>query len=83
MSPTLSEVFSKFAGKEVPAFDEANDPTIKAIRERAAGYGWSLRVVWQGMGEGEEPPKDSKRLNAYIQRESDGKWRVQKNFDLG
>lgn len=84
MSPTLSEAFNEFAGKEVKAFDEANCPTIQALRDKAKDYGWSLRCVWQGMGEGEEPPKDNKRLNVYIHRDqTDGKWRIGKHFDLG
>lgn len=98
---TLSALFNKFAGREVPLtvtpqsrqiggqtynYDiidlaDKNDPTIAEIQKTAEDNGLRLRLWLPGaMGTMDVQPN---RLNVHVDKEADGKYRVQKNFGLG
>jgi hypothetical protein len=93
----VSDIFNKFAGREVEmearvvkvagyTFTEWEpknnpDPIISEMEKTADLNGLSLRVWWPGIGGTCDYRTD--RVNAHIEREDDGKWRVQPRFDLG
>ncbi len=99
MSPKrdVSDLFNKFAGREVPMKEEpftirgktytqvrlANDkdPTVEEMRDEAKSHGLSLRVWWPGTAGTADFRMD--RVNAHIEKAADGKWRVTNRFDLG
>ncbi len=62
-----------------PANDK--DPVLEAMQKEAAKNGLSLRVWWPGLA-GTADFRDA-RVNAHIEKGTDGKWRVGKRFDLG
>jgi hypothetical protein len=99
MSPKLdvSDIFNKFAGREVPMKEEPfvirgktytqvrladeNDPTVKELHDDAKAKGLSLRLWWPGMAGTADFRMD--RVNAHIEKATDGKWRISNRFDLG
>ena len=58
-----------------------NEPTIAALSEAAAKAGYSLRLWLPGTAG--TCDWDDTRLNAHVEKEADGKYRIQPNFNLG
>lgn len=99
MSPKLdvSAMFNKFAGREVPMKEEPyvydgqtytrvkladpNDPTLQEMRDAAKANGLKMRVWWPGVAGTCDFRMD--RVNAHIEKEADGKYRVSKRFNIG
>lgn len=98
MENDLLSIFNKYAGREVAVaektvhleklnytFTEAhldyNDPAIKELEADANKAGLDLRV-WTPGSVGTMDVQDN-RLNARVDKESDGKYRIQKDFYLG
>lgn len=99
MSPKrdVSDIFNKFAGREVPMKEEPfvirgktytqirladdNDPTVQEMRETAKKSGLKLRLWWPGIAGTMDFRMD--RVNAHIEKAPDGKWRVGNRFNLG
>lgn len=96
-APDVSKLFQQFAGAEIRmteknhtlrsgdvytswAYDDS-EPTINAMRDFAAANGYSLRV-WTPYVAG-TCDMQMRRVNATIEQDTDGKWRVQKSFTLG
>jgi hypothetical protein len=93
----ISAIFNKFAGREVPmnsrvvkvsgyTFHEIEpalkpDPVLTEMEDTARKNGLTLRVFWDGMGGTCDYRTD--RVNAYIEKEADGKYRVSPNFGIG
>lgn len=95
----LSSIFGKFAGKEVPLIEREyeigsqpkkikqwepvniNDPTISEMRKTAADNGLVLRLFWPGMGGDNFYRTD--RVNAWLEKGKDDKWRVANKFTIG
>jgi hypothetical protein len=93
----VSHLFNKFAGREVPMKEEPftirgrtytqvkladeNDPTVQALRDEAKAHGLSMRVWWPGIAGTADFRMD--RVNAHIEKGTDGKYRVGPRFDLG
>ncbi|MDE1151444.1 MAG: hypothetical protein PW788_02810 [Micavibrio sp.] len=58
-----------------------SDATLKEMSDEATKNGLSLRVWWPGiMG---TMDYDTSRVNAHIEKEADGKYRIAPRFDLG
>jgi len=98
MSPKrdISRIFNKFAGREVNMTEETytvkgrtftqvkldtSDPVIKEMRDEAGKNDLKLRVWWPGVTG--KPDARADRVNAHIEKHSDGKWRVGSQFDIG
>lgn len=96
-APDVSRVFRQFAGVEIAmkeqnqtlrsggvytswVYDES-EPTIKAMHAFAEANGYTLRV-WTPYVAG-TCDMQMNRVNATIDRDADGKWRVQQVFTLG
>ena len=62
-----------------PADD--NDPLLQDMENEAQKNGLSLRVWWPGMAGTMDYRLD--RVNAHIEKGTDGKWRIGNRFDLG
>jgi hypothetical protein len=58
-----------------------NDPVLDAMQKTADKNGLSLRVWWPGLA-GTADFRDD-RVNAHIEKGTDGKWRVSPKFDIG
>ncbi|MEZ0223981.1 MAG: hypothetical protein ACAH83_05465 [Alphaproteobacteria bacterium] len=99
MSPKrdVSHLFNKFAGREVPMKEEPfvirgktytqvtladdNDPTVQEIEQEAKKNGLQLRLWWPGVAGTADYRMD--RVNAHIEKSTDGKYRISSRFDLG
>ncbi|MEZ0223982.1 MAG: hypothetical protein ACAH83_05470 [Alphaproteobacteria bacterium] len=101
MRRDVSEMFNKFAGREVPMHEEQKtmrigcvikkftavsladpaDPTLKEMSDEATKNGLKLRVLWPGKGSTDD--YDRNRVNAHIEKGTDGKWHVGRKFDIG
>ena len=58
-----------------------NDPVVKEMSDEAAKNGLSLRLWWPGiMG---TMDYNTSRVNAHIEKEADGKYRISPHFSLG
>jgi hypothetical protein len=96
MKKDLSALFGKFAGREIPVregFDEATgrtlfaealnrpEPVFEEMKNIAKSNGLILRVIFPGA----RITKDARRnrVNARIEKDSGGTWRVSKDFYLG
>ena len=96
MNRDVSSIFNKFAGREVsvtenprqayghtylcPSIDQG-DAVIKEINEEAEKHGLFTRV-WLPQSAGTDDIRMN-RLNVHIEKEADGKYRIQKGFRLG
>lgn len=60
---------------------DPNDKTLKEMHDEAAKNGFSLRVWWDGMAGTADFRTD--RINAHIEKGTDGKYRVSPKFDIG
>ena len=95
--PDVSKIFNKFAGREVPmnskvvkvagyTFNEIEpalnpDPVITDMENTAKKHGLTLRVWWDGVAGTMDFRTD--RVNAHIEQEANGKYRVSNRFNLG
>lgn len=97
----LSDIFGKFAGREVPltekkhqvkltsrtievtqlSLTDPKDPTLAEMEKTAEKNGLSLRVWWPGVMGTMDYRED--RVNAHLEKDKGGKWRVSNKFDLG
>lgn len=60
---------------------DGNDPILKGMEDAAAANGLRLRVWWpDSVGTADWDPA---RVNVYIIKAIDGKWRVSPEFKLG
>lgn len=93
----VSDIFNKFAGREVPMNSRTvkvagytlheiqpalnPDPVLTEMKDEAKKHGLTLRVWWDGiMG---TMDYRTNRVNAHIEKEADGKYRVSNRFDIG
>lgn len=60
---------------------DENHPTLVALDNTAKAHGLRLRLVWPGAAVTRDMRTD--RVNAYLAKEADGKWRLQNNFHIG
>lgn len=99
MSPKrdVSHIFNKFAGREVPMKEEPvvvrgktytqtklvdeNDATLQEMRDAAKAAGLRLRVWLPGTMGTMDYRTD--RVNAHVEKGSDGKYRVGTKFNIG
>ena len=58
-----------------------DEPLFKEMQDEAKKNGLSLRLFWPGMMGTMDYRTD--RVNANIEKSSDGKWRVGKHFSIG
>ena len=67
----------------VMVLKDPNDPTVKEIEARAKDCDMQLRVWFPGSrSEIEEDIRDD-RINAYVAKAADGKWRLGTRFNIG
>ncbi|TAL38956.1 MAG: hypothetical protein EPN97_03190 [Alphaproteobacteria bacterium] len=57
------------------------DPTLKEMSDEARKNGLQLRVLWPGKGYTDDYVRT--RVNAHIEKGTDGKYRVSRKFDIG
>lgn len=57
------------------------DPTLTEMSEEARKNGLTLRVLWPGKGYTDDYMRT--RVNAHIEKGTDGKYRVSGKFDIG
>jgi len=92
----LSNIFSRYAGKEIKMVEgtfkyrgkdypevrlkNPKDPLLKEIQKTAQKNGLSLRVFWPGVAGTMDYRTD--RVNADINKSPDGKWRIS-GFRIG
>lgn len=86
MSDKITEIFNKFAGREVGVAANGytiaeNDPTITEIKKEAEANGLTLRVWTPGAMGTMDYSED--RLNVHLARGEDNKYRVKNYFDIG
>lgn len=82
MKKDIASLFNRFAGKEVQPPDAKNsDTVIREMQKIASDNGFVLRVWFPGMG----GTKDYRvgRINAYVEKGADGKYRVGNRFSIG
>ena len=60
---------------------DPNDPTVQEMRDEAKKHGLKLRLWWDGIAGTMDFRTD--RVNAHIEKEADGKYRVSKRFNIG
>jgi hypothetical protein len=60
---------------------DPNDPTVQEMRDEAKKHGLKLRLWWPGIAGTMDFRTD--RINAHIEKEADGKYRVSKRFNIG
>jgi hypothetical protein len=93
----ISQMFNHFAGREVPLVEKnmtyrgqnytqlelknSPDPVLEEMRQLAEDKGLTLRVWWPGVAGTMDIRND--RVNAHIQKDEDGKWRVAPQFSIG
>ena len=65
----------------VSAILDENDPVVKELNEAVTKAGFGLRL-WLPDTAG-TCDWDETRVNAYVVKETDGKYRIQSNFSLG
>lgn len=80
MKPKFTDLFNRFAGREVNREDK-NDPTIQEMKKVAADKGLTLRVLFPDTMVTEEYM--FRRVNARVEKGADGKWRIGRNFNMG
>jgi hypothetical protein len=82
MAQDLTKLFNKFAGKEVQSpVSSKIDPTISEMKKLAEDNGLKLRLWYPGMM-GTMDFKGN-RINAYVEKGADGKYRVSNEFKIG
>lgn len=96
MKKDLTSIFGKFAGSEIPVregYDETTgktlfvevlnspEPVFEEMKRAASVNGFSLRIIFPGS----RITKDRKpnRVNARVEKDAAGIWRVSDNFYLG
>jgi hypothetical protein len=79
MANNITEIFNRFAGKEVQP--DANDPTLRAMQKAASDNGFKLRIWFPGTMGTMDYRTD--RLNAHVDKGADGKYRVSSRFNIG
>lgn len=95
-TPSVLKDFNKFAGREVSVQEKSRtfgghtlveakikkgDVVTGEIEQAAKQHALQLRIFLPGQfGTTDYKPN---RLNVYVKKEQDGKYRVQKNFSLG
>ena len=84
----MCEIFAKFAGREIPlapaasGYELANpaDPVLKEMTDEADRHGVRLCLLWPGR---ENAEWVTNRVNAHLEQDTDGKWRVSPRFGIG
>ena len=59
----------------------SDDKTIEEMRMKAENAGLILRLWWPGMMGTMDVRAD--RVNAYVEKAADGKWRIGNDFRIG
>jgi len=62
-------------------FANQDDPTIKAMQQVAKSHGLAVRIKIPGMAYTMDYRTD--RVNAYVEKGTDGKWRIGNQFRIG
>ncbi|MEZ0223500.1 MAG: hypothetical protein ACAH83_03020 [Alphaproteobacteria bacterium] len=96
MKKDLTALFGKFAGREIPVregYDETTgktlfvealnrpEPVFEEMKQEAKSNGLILRVIFPGARITKDALRN--RVNARIEKDAGGKWRVSKDFYLG
>jgi hypothetical protein len=84
MTERTETIDFKSLGKQTfTVIEPANkdEPLFKEMQDEAKKHGFSLRLFWPGMGGTADFRTD--RVNAHIEKGTDGKWRVGKSFGIG
>lgn len=58
-----------------------DEPLFKEMQDEASKHGLTLRLFWPGMAGTMDCRND--RVNAHIEKGTDGKWRVGRHFGIG
>ncbi len=61
--------------------NEKEEPTLKELYNTASKYGLNVRTWLPGWGSTHDYAEN--RLNVYIEKEADGKYRIQNEFRIG
>jgi hypothetical protein len=80
----LKEIFGKFAGQELRDPRRLTcdmDPVLMDMDAAARKNGLQLRFLFPGGGATDD--YNTKRVNAYAEKNPRGGWRVADKFDLG
>lgn len=97
MRPDLCRLFNKFAGQEIPlkeesfkkgrrtyrhlALENKDHPVLKDMQSTAVQNGLSLRLLWPGAIATRDLRSD--RVNAHLEQDAAGTWRVSSTFTIG
>ncbi len=97
MRPDVRRQFNKFAGQEIPlreesfkkgrrtyrrlAIENQNHPVLQGLQETAKLNGLSLRLLWPGAIATRDLRND--RVNAHLEQDAAGTWRVSSKFTVG
>lgn len=80
----IASLFNKFAGKEVQVIKSrlaASNPVVDELKQAAEDAGLILRLWLPGTVGTRDYRTD--RLNAHVNKEADGKYRIASDFDIG
>jgi len=92
----LKQAFNKFVGKEVPvkktlktiggrgheAYEmDQKHPVLEDMRQVAADMGLKMRIWGPDMVGTMDYRED--RVNAYVTKDTQGKWKVSNRFEIG
>lgn len=80
MDKKIAQLFNKFAGREIPITNDIPS-VIREMEKTARDNGLELRVWYPGSDGTADYRTD--RVNAHIEKGTDGKWRVSNKFDIG
>ena len=97
MKKSITQLFNKFAGREVAMTEiidfhggclpevtvapDLRDPTFQEMEKVARENNLTLRLIWPDKAITDD--FGFSRVNAHIEKGQDGKWRVGKDFTVG
>lgn len=97
MRSDVCRQFNKFAGQEIPLKEESfkkgrrtyrrlaikdqNNPVLQDMQQTAKLNGLSLRLMWPGAIATRDLRSD--RVNAHLEQDAAGAWRVSSKFTIG
>jgi hypothetical protein len=97
MHPDVRRHFNHFAGREIPLKEESfkkgrrtyrrlalanpDNPVLRDMQQTAKQNGLSLRLLWPGAIATKDLRSD--RVNAHLEQDAAGTWRVSSKFTIG